>query len=200
MPTTSVKIRKRTNAPKKRTISLDTPSEKTRNRGRPVKIQPSWVRGRADNYRTILDQLWDKVSARLLKAQSREDVVKAFGGEITGGYAFELIILADLILQVLHERKFPKRQRAAQIKFLADSIGAQGVVTPRSSRDICERERVRIKRIHHIIRYEYYIECSCGHKGLSLNHACPECEAVIPLPADSPLDVSSIYQALSRNT
>src|SRR5205814_389572 len=99
MPTTSVKIRKRNGALNKINKPLDTFSERRRNRGRPVKIQASWVRGRADNYRTILDQLWDKVAPRLLKAETRQDVVKSFGAEITGGYAFEFISLADLILQ-----------------------------------------------------------------------------------------------------
>lgn len=200
MPRTSAKIHRRSGTRKKSKISLDTTSGKRPRRGRPVKIQASWVRGRADNYRTILEQLWEKVAPRLLKAQTRDDVVRSFGAETIGGYAFEFISLADLILQVLKERKFPKRQRRAQVNFLADSIGAQGVVAPRSSRDICERERTRIKRIHHIIRYEYYIECSCRYKGYSLNRACPKCEAEVPLPANSPLDVSSLYHAISRGT
>jgi len=83
----------------------------------------------------------------------------------------------------------PKRKREAQINFLADSIAACDRVTPRSSRDICERERAQIKRVHRIIRYEFYIECSCGYKGRSRNHACPQCEAAIPLTADSLDDI-----------
>ena len=88
--------------------------------------QASWVRGRADNYRTILDQLWDKVAPRLLKAETRQDVVKSFGAEITGGYAFEFISLADLILQVLHEQKFPKET----LNKLARLRGRKGSAMP----------------------------------------------------------------------
>lgn len=198
MSRTSAKIRKQTSTQKRHNFPLDMGSEK-RGRGRPFKVQASWVRGRADNYRGILDTVWDRVAPRLLKAQTREDVVKSFEDANVGGYALEFVIAADLILHVLHEPKFPKRNREAQINFLADSIAGQGVITPRSSRDICERERARIKRAHHIIRYEFWIECSCLYKGRSLNHACPKCEAAISLMLESPLDASSIYQALSRN-
>lgn len=155
-----------------------------RRRGRPAKIKASWVRGTADNYRWILNQIWDRVSPRLLKAQTHADVVGSYEGADIGSYALEFVQLADLILQVLKEPKFPKQNRKAQINFLADSIAAHGTVTPRSSRDICERERARIKPLHHIVRYEFWIECSCGYKGRSLNHACPQCEAEIPLAAD----------------
>jgi len=95
----------------------------------------------------------------------------------------------DLILQVAHDPKFPKRKREAQINFMADSIAAHGVVTPRSSRDICDRERTRIKRVHRILHYEFYIECSCGYKGHSRKHGCPNCEAEIQFKPDSPFDI-----------
>ena len=198
MKKTSVKSGDRRRTQKNEKKPLDRFSENERKRGRPPKIIASWVRGRADNYRGILDTAWERVAPSLLKAKAREDVLKSFQDANVGGYALEFAISADLILQALRERKFPKRQRAAQINFIADSIAAQGVVSLRSSRDICERERARIKRIHHIIRYEYWVECSCGYKGHSLNHTCPKCEAEIPLPTNSPLDASSIYQALSR--
>jgi len=40
-----------------------------------------------------------------------------------------------------------------------------------SSRDICERERARVKGVHRILHYEFYVECSCSYKGISRNHA-----------------------------
>ena len=49
-----------------------------RGRGRPVKVVPSAVVGRADNYRGILPMIWDELEAPLLKAQTEEEVVKAF--------------------------------------------------------------------------------------------------------------------------
>jgi len=196
MPKNSAKIRQRSKSNKDAKLPLDRFSEK-RPRGRPRKIQPSWVRGRADNYRYILDQVWDRVSPRLLKAEKREDVIASFENTEIGGYALDLVTLADLILKGLKDPDFPKRKREAQINFLADSIGALGVVTPRSSRDICERERARIKRVHQIIRYEYWIECSCGFKGRSLNHACPKCEAQILFPGTLPVASSLMDQYLS---
>jgi hypothetical protein len=189
MPRTSAKIRKRTTMPKQGKISLDTFSEKPR-RGRPVRVQPSWVRGRADNYRWIFDQIWKHIWPRLCKAETHDDVVRAFQGAEVGSYAVEFVISADLILQVVRDPDFPKRKREAQINFLADSIAGHGLVTSRSSRDICEKERARIKRAHHIILYEFWIECSCGYKGRSLNHACPKCEAAISLSLDSPLNTT----------
>ncbi len=190
MSKTSAKVKTRARGLRKAKNPLDTVSEKPR-RGRPAKIKASWVRGRADNYRFILDQIWDRISPRLLKAQTREDVVASYEGANIGGYALEFVQMADLILKVLKERKFPKQSRKAQINFLADSIGGYGAVTPRSSRDICVKERARIERLHHILRYEFWIECSCGYKGRSLNHACPKCEAEIPLEADLALDAIS---------
>ena len=86
--------------------------------------------------------------------------------------------LANLIFRVLREPKFPKR-REAQINFLADSLAGLGYLAPRSSRDICQKERTKEKRTHHILRYEYYVECSCGFKGRSRDHACPKCGAKI---------------------
>ncbi len=188
MRQTSAKIHKRRKTPKTAQYPLDKVLEKRR-RGRPVKIKASWVRGRGDNYRSILDEVWDRVSPRLLEALTREDVVRAFEGAEIGGYALAFVQLADLILQVLKERKFPKQSRKAQINFLADSIAGHGAVTPRTSRDICNKERFRIERLHHILRYEFWIECSCGYKGRSLNHACPKCEAEIPLATDLGLNI-----------
>jgi hypothetical protein len=69
--------------------------------------------------------------------------------------------------------------QVARINFLADSLAALGVVVPRRSRDICAAERAKAKREHHVIRYEFYVECSCGYKGPSKDHACRRCGAKI---------------------
>lgn len=168
-------------------IPLDTFSGK-RGRGRPRKIQPSWVYGRANNYRWIFDQLWQDVWPRLSKAQTQEDVANSFSIGGAKAYASNFVPIADLILKVLRDPTFPKQKREAQIHFLADSIAAHGVVTPRSSRDICERERARAKQEHHILYYEFHIACSCGYKGYSRNHACPTCGARIHFETDSPFE------------
>ena len=185
MPRTSAKVDNQKRARKTDNFSLDRGLQKRR-RGRPVKIQPTWVLGRAGNYRMIFDQIWDHVWPALSKAQTQQDAIQSFARPEVGSYALDLIRLADLILRVVRDPKFPRRKREAQINFLADSIAAHGTVTPRSSRDICERERARMKRAHRILCYEFYIECSCGYKGHSRNHACPKCEAEIHFKTGSP--------------
>jgi len=171
-------------------IPLDTFSGK-RGRGRPRKIQPSWVCGRANNYRWIFDLIWQDVWPGLSKAETQEDVVNSFTVGGAQAYASNFVPIADLILRVIRDPKFPTQKRDAQIHFLADSIAAHGVVTTRSSRDICERERARAKRTHHILYYEFHIGCSCGYSGFSTNHACPICGAKIHFETDSPFDNDS---------
>ena len=111
--------------------------------------------------------------------------MNSFSGAEVGAYSLEFVTLADLILKVVKDPKYPKHKQEAQINFLADSIAGYGMFTPRSSRDICERERARIKQVHHILCYEFYIECSCGYQGHSKHHACPMCEAKIRFTTDS---------------
>lgn len=189
MPKTSASLHGRSKAQEKINFPLDKDSEKQR-RGPKPRIPASWVRGKADNYCWILDQLWYRIWPGLSTAQTRQDVVNSFSGSnISPAYSLEFVTLADLILKVVRDPKFPRRRREAQISFLADSIAGYGMFTPRSSRDICERERARIKQVHRILRYEYYIECSCSYKGPSRNHACPMCEAEIQFQRDLPLSV-----------
>ncbi len=187
MPRTSAKAHKQKTPLTQAKISLDTVSETLR-KGRPRKIQPGWVRGRADNYRKTFDLFWQHVWPNLSKAQTQQDVIQSFARPEVGSYALDLIRLADLILQVVRDPKFPKHKREAQINFLSDSIAAYGVVTPRSSRDICERERARANQVHRIVCYEFYIECSCGYTGHSLHHACPICGAEIQFNTNSTVD------------
>lgn len=198
MPKTPAQFRNRKKASKEGKKAIDKHSEKKR-RGPKPKVIASWVRGRADNYRTILNQIWPRIWPGLSSAEKYEDVIDCLRNAEIGSYASDLELVANVILVVLHDPKFPKRKREAQINFLADSIAGHGSVTPRTSRDICERERARIRRIHHILHYEFWIECSCGYKGRSRNHACPKCKAEIPLGVDV-LDASPIFQALSRDT
>lgn len=141
-------------------------------------MPPTEIRGRADNYRLILGQVWDRLWPRLSRAETDQEVIDAFL-QSASPYAQEFVpALANLIFRVLHEQKFPKRPEA-QINFLADSLAGLNNVSPRSSRDICQKERTREKRAHHILRYEFHIECSCGFKGRSHNHACRKCGAKI---------------------
>ncbi len=174
------------NARKRAENTLETVSEKRR-RGPHPRVVPSAVRGRADNYRGILDNVWDQLWPRLSQVQTEDDVIRALREGYPGESEF-MPYRAPLVLKVLKERTFPKR-RTPQINFMADSLAGLGLVSARRSRDICTEDRERAKRAHHILRAELYVECSCGYKGHSLDHACPECRAAIPewlVPASLP--------------
>ncbi len=144
-------------------------------------MRPSEILGRAGNYRFIFDQVWDRLWPLLSRAHSEAEVIAAFQQGASPYDGQFLPWIGELALRVLREPKFPKR-RSAQVDFFADSFAAVGVVTPRRSRDICTQGRAKerlAQRAHHIIRYEYYVECSCGYKGHSWEHACPDCGAKI---------------------
>ena len=157
--------------------SFETPRlGSERGRGRPPNVVAAQVYGRAENYRDILDQVWDRLWPLLSNAQTEEEVTKAFQD---GARPYDQNFvpgLSALTLQVLRESTLPKRRKPLQ-RFLADSLAGVGVVTPRRSRDICAEERAKRKRVHQILRYDFYIECSCGYEGPSKNHACPKCGA-----------------------
>jgi len=157
--------------------------EEKRHRGRPSKIPASQVAGRAKSFRFILGQVWDGLWPLLSKANNESEVVQAFE-EGAKPYQRDFVpAFAGLILQVLREPTFPNR-RKSQINFLADSLAGVGVVSPRRSRDICAEERAKEERAHRIIRYEYYVECSCGYQGHSRDHACPDCGTKIQFRDD----------------
>ncbi len=162
---------------------LDTFSQK-RPVGRPYRIAASEVWGRSQNLRLQFGQIWNTVAETLLRAQTPEEVLKAL--ELAGQYWRNELgpgRIPTLILTILRDPKFPKQRVQQQINFLADSLAALGNVSPRRSRDICEQERRKEKEEsmgHHIIRREYYVECSCGYQGPALNNACRKCGAEIP--------------------
>ena len=81
-----------------------------RGRGRPVKIGRSTVVGRAANYRGILAMIWDELEGPLLKAQTEDEVVKAFQIAQPGGHEFPS--LAPVILKAIRDPNFPKRRKA----------------------------------------------------------------------------------------
>jgi len=156
---------------------LDAFSKK-RPRGRPG-VRASELANRTYHYHMIFEQAWDSVEGKLLQAKTEEEVQEAFRFSQPHYERFKGI--GALILRVVHDPDFPKT-RGARITFMADSLAALGSVSPRRSRDICGRERAKRKREeeHHIIRHEYYIECSCGYKGPARDNACRKCEAKIP--------------------
>jgi hypothetical protein len=176
--------------------TLDTFSEK-RPKGRPRKIPLSWVLGRAGNYRNNLAEVWARLREPLLVSTSEAEVIAAFENHAQP-YAHDFVPrLASDILQLIRDPKFPKRPEP-QISFLAESLGGRPNITPRTSRDICGKERAtqraeeRARSPHQIVRREFHIECSCGHKGPARDDACPECGAKLPPPPE-PLGRSRVF-------
>ena len=173
------KMPKRKKSAKKAKKTLDMVSRKSRfprivtakKRGRPG-VRASEIAGRAGNYRNIFEQIWERLREPLLKSQTKDEITQAFE-QFGQTYSREFVPhRSGLILKVLREPKFPKRP-GPQIAFLADSLAGLGWITPRRSRDICERERKRPK--HRIIRQDFYIECTCKYQGPALYGCCPKC-------------------------
>jgi hypothetical protein len=157
--------------PEKRKNPLDRPSAK---RGRKPRMDAALVLSVSDRHRQWLGNLRKAIDwKKLQRARSREDVEAAFRkvppGYLDGTYR----ILFPLILRVVRDPGFPKKKRAAQIRFLADSLSGEGIISPRRARDICAERRTR--REHEIIRREFYIECTCGYKGPALDGGCRQC-------------------------
>jgi len=168
------------NPPEPEKKPLDTFSQK-RGRGRPFKVRGTEVLGRAKNYRWILEEVSEEVWLGFSEASTEEDIIAAL--QKASPYDREFTPLASLILKVVRARNFPRR-RKARIKFLADSIAARALVTPRRSRDICAAGLAKEKKTHRVLRFEFYIECSCSYKGHSKDHACPKCGAKVQLPVN----------------
>lgn len=165
--------------------SLDKFSEK-RSRGRPQNISPTWVVGRAENYRYMFSQVWPDLKGPLIAAKTAEQIVAVFESNAQP-YAAEFVPrLASDILALIRDPNFPKRAEA-QIGFLADSLAGRPSIEPRTSRDICGKARAidRAGSPYKIIRREFYVECECGYKGPALDNACRKCGAGIPITMET---------------
>src|SRR5215472_15853747 len=115
----SAKIRKLNKRTEKGKFPLDKVFKKVK-RGRPARVRPSEIRGLADNYRWMLNRVWDRLWPQLSGAQSQADVINALQ-EGASPYDREFIPLAELVLWVLHDTKFPKR-KTVRTNFVADSL------------------------------------------------------------------------------
>jgi hypothetical protein len=153
---------------------LDIDSENKKRRGRPQRVRPSEVYGRALNYRDTFGLVWDGLAEPLLQCTSEEEVTQVFE-RYAATYARGFVpALGELILKTVRDKRFPKR-RAPQIKFLADSLAAYGRVTPKRSREIVAKELAmeKAKLKHRVVRREIYIVCSCGYEGPTYKKDCP---------------------------
>ena len=125
--------------------------------------------------------LWKRLWPLLRVARNEAGVGKAFRRTQVPDLHYFVPSLASLILGVIRDPSFPKRE-PAQIRHFVDSIAGRGVVSPRRSRDIMQASRAEAKRAHHIVRFEFYVVCSCGYEGPALNSCCAECSAPIIFP------------------
>jgi hypothetical protein len=175
--------KKRRKGRRSKAIVYDPLSDK-RSRGRPWTIPPSTVIGRADNCRYQLKQAWAQLEGPLLSAQTADEVKVAFETHAPAYAASYVPFQVADILALVHDKQFPK-EGEARVNFLADSLGGRPTLSFRSSPDVCGRERARERKKspYQILRYEYYVECSCGYKGPARDGACRKCGAEIPLSA-----------------
>lgn len=142
--------------------------------GRPSGIRRSEVVNRAEDFGLVLELCRHQIKwEKLRTAQSEQDLDEAFKDINPSYIESKFRPRYSLILEIVKEARLPKRDINAQISFLADSIGGNGVISPRRSRNICVEERK--KREHKIIRREFYIECTCGYKGPALDSGCRDC-------------------------
>lgn len=157
--------------------ALDAVSEK-RPRGPRPTLPPSEIAGRAEDFAIALGQLWElHLWPRLSSAHTPTEVERAFR-EGVSPYEQTFAGLDSLVFQVLREPTFPKKGRS-QSRFLAESLAGLGMVSPRRSRDICAEEREKARGESRILKFEFYIECSCRFKGHSIDKKCPKCGAKI---------------------
>jgi hypothetical protein len=154
----------------------------------------SEIYGRAENYRKrFWEQRLDKKKKQLVRDRpcqwaeqmlvaSNEDELRKALDTAPNYVQGEFNPFLALILSIFREKTFPK-SKTAQLDYLADSLAGLGQVTPRSSRDICGIEKAKARRASRfrIIRYEYYIECTCRYKGPARDGACRKCGAEIPI-------------------
>jgi hypothetical protein len=135
--------------------------------------------------------VWEKLSGPLLIARNEDQIMEAFIVQAQP-YSQEFVPrLAADIMEILKEKKFPKKP-GTQIKFLANSLAGRPNVEARTSRDICAKglAQEKAKSPYTILRKEFYVECSCGFKGPALNNACRKCGAQISMLSELFLGVS----------
>jgi len=100
----------------------------------------------------------------LLIAESQPEVEVALGTMDEPTRSLVVRRWGPAILLWVKEKKRPKQNRNAILRLLADFLAAEGNVSPRRSRDICDKLRREGRNIGQITRREFYVECKCGHK------------------------------------
>jgi hypothetical protein len=154
-------------------------------RGRPNLLPPDTVTGHAFNFEFQLNEVWESLEKHLLNSKTSDEVTEAFK-KFAGPYDREFVPrLSSDILLLLNDPDFPQHP-LPRTRFLARSLAGRPVLSFRRSRDICEKADRKDKRKspHHLLRREFYIECSCGYRGPALDDCCRKCGAAPPLTLD----------------
>ena len=150
-----------------------TASEETR--GRKRRIHPENIVRAANDLFEILESCKDQIEwGKLEIAKTEKEVASAFE-RVPSPYRERLNLWRAVIPQWVLEGKFPKMNLERKMRHLADSIAAEGFLTPRRCRDVCLEERKRQAQLGTIFRREFYIECTCGYRGPAKGGGCLQC-------------------------
>jgi hypothetical protein len=151
---------------------------------RKTDIPPRIIAGRGQNYATAFfhagSAFWDRVQAlrnihRATLERRKLPLVKNIFGVLKWKSQFPNELSAEFVdafVEAVRAKKFPKR-RKSQARFLGESLGADGTVGARRSRDICDEKRRLVRRRPK--HAEFYIHC-CGRQRLTVRQKCPKCE------------------------
>lgn len=156
----------------------------------------------AENYSTAFqhapDKFWSKLESLRGIEKRKLELDKLILGratlnEVTWRSQFPNPLpdrFVSAFVDAVRDRNFPKG-REAQARFLGKSLGAEGNVSARRSRDIYgEEKRARAKRMTN--HTEIYINC-CGKKRWTNGLVCPEC-GLNPLITQNTFSLSVIHR------
>jgi hypothetical protein len=144
-------------------------------RGRKRRIHPENVVRAANDLFEILEFCKDQIDwGKLEIAKTEEEAVSGFE-RVPSPYRERLNLWLAAIPEWAQEGKFPKTNLERTMRHLADSVAAEGFLTPRRSRDVCLEERKRQAQLGMILRREFYIECTCTYRGPAKDGGCPRC-------------------------
>jgi hypothetical protein len=150
-----------------------TASEETR--GRKRRIHPENVVRAANDLFKLLEFCKDQIDwGELETAKTEEEAALAFE-RVPSPHRERLNLWLPAIPEWALEGKFPKTNLDRKMRHLADSVAAEGFLSPRRCRDVCLEERKRQAQLGMIFRREFYIECTCGYRGPAKGGGCPQC-------------------------
>jgi len=150
-----------------------TASEETR--GRKRRIHPEYVVRAANYLFKLLEFCKDQIDwGKLELAKTEEEAATAIE-RVPPPYREHLNFWLAAIPEWALEGKFPKTNLERKMRHLADSVAAEGFLTPRRCRDVCLEERKRQAQLGMILRREFYIECTCSYRGPAKRDGCPQC-------------------------